>query len=164
MIKILLLCGDNNRAKSYASVLKKITQCSVLGLLYGIKKDANKLFTKINIDTDSKNYLDSINVNVPSFGKDIESIFIENNWEYTITEEREVNKEEILNEIKIRDCDYVVSVCSCVTKCKFSTNVFCCDFWKCDYFGVCCDIKFASSLVCSNVLSICNSNLFRSSS
>ena len=108
MIKILLLCGDNNRAKSYASVLKKITQCSVLGLLYGIKKDANKLFTKINIDTDSKNYLDSINVNVPSFGKDIESIFIENNWEYTITEEREVNKEEILNEIKIRDCDYVV--------------------------------------------------------
>ena len=108
MIKILLLCGDNNRAKSYASILKKSTKCIVTGVLYGMKKDVNRLSAKINIDSDTKDYLDSINVNLPSLDKDIESIFIDNNWQYIVTEEREVNKEEIITEIKERDCDYVV--------------------------------------------------------
>jgi methionyl-tRNA formyltransferase len=108
MIKILLLCGDNNRAKSYASILKKSPKYSVTGLLYGITKDVNKLTSKINIDTDTKDYLDSINVNVPSLDKDIESLFIDNNWQYTITKEREVNGEEIITKIKNIDCDYVV--------------------------------------------------------
>jgi methionyl-tRNA formyltransferase len=108
MIKILLLCGDNNRAKSYASILKKSSKYSVTGLLYGITKDVNKLTSKIIIDTDTKDYLDSINVNVPSLDKDIESLFIDNNWQYIITKEREVNSEEIRTKIKNIDCDYVV--------------------------------------------------------
>ena len=58
MIKILLLCGDNNRAKSYASILKKSPKYSVTGLLYGITKDVNKLRVskkqkqKKNVDPD----------------------------------------------------------------------------------------------------------------
>lgn len=108
MFKILLLCGDNNRAKSYASILKKSTKCNVNGLLYGIKKDNNKLTPKVNIDTDTKEYLDSINVNIPSLDKDIESIFIDNNWEYILTEEKEVNSLEIITKIKNIDCDYLV--------------------------------------------------------
>ena len=108
MIKILLLCGDNIRAKSYASIFKKRNKCSVTGLLYGIKKDINKSTTKINIDTDTKEYLDSINVDIPSLNKDIESIFTDNNWHYILTEEREVNSLEIITKIKSTDCDYVV--------------------------------------------------------
>jgi methionyl-tRNA formyltransferase len=108
MIKILLLCGDNNRAKSYASILKKSPKYIVTGLLYGMTKDDNKLTSKISIDTDTKDYLDSINVNVPSLDKDIESLFKDNNWRYIITKEREVNSEEIRTKIKNIDCDYVV--------------------------------------------------------
>ena len=108
MIKILLLCGDNNRAKSYASILKKSSKYSVIGLLYGIRKDVNILTSKINIDSNTKDYLDFINVNIPSLDKDIETLFINNNWQYTITKEREVNGEEIKKKIKNIDCDYVV--------------------------------------------------------
>jgi len=38
MVKLLLLCGDTNRARSYASVLKKSTECNIIGLLYGIEQ------------------------------------------------------------------------------------------------------------------------------
>ena len=108
MIEILLLCGDNNRAKSYASILNSSTKFSVTGLLYGVAEDVNMLTTKVNIDTDTIDYLNHLNVNVPSLDKDIESIFIDNNWQYTKTNEREVNSEEIIAKIGNIECDYVV--------------------------------------------------------
>ena len=108
MIRVLLLCGENNRAKFYASILKKNENCIVTGLLYGISKRSNKLTSNVNIDLNTKNYLNYLNVNIPSLDKDIESIFIDNNWQYILTQEREVNKEEIITEIKESDCDYVV--------------------------------------------------------
>ena len=49
MIKLLLLCGDTNRAKSYASILKKHLKCNITGLLYGIEKEkiTKNIFKKL---------------------------------------------------------------------------------------------------------------------
>lgn len=108
MVKILLLCGDNNRAKSYASILKNSSKYIVTGLIYGMKKGDKKLVPKIKIDPETKDYLDFLNINIPSLNTDIESLLAENNWDYTISEERDVNSKEILNKIKNIDCDYIV--------------------------------------------------------
>ena len=107
MIKLLLLCGDTNRAKSYASVLNKNTACNIEGLLYGIKKDA-QIKPNINIDAHTKEYLNSIDVEIPTLNKGIESIFKDNKWEYSTLEERNVNHEKIINKVKYINCDYII--------------------------------------------------------
>lgn len=107
MVKLLLLCGDTNRARSYASVLKKSTECNIIGLLYGIEQKKEVKETII-IDLKTKKYLKSIEVEVPELNKDIESIFKDNQWGYSLFKEKNVNDLEIINKIKSMDCDFVV--------------------------------------------------------
>jgi methionyl-tRNA formyltransferase len=108
MVKLLLLCGDTNRARSYASVLKENSKCSIEGLLYGVKKKNNRTIATIDIDTYTKEYLNSIEVKIPSLNKDVESIFMDNCWEYSLMEERNVNHEKIIDKVKSINCDYVI--------------------------------------------------------
>lgn len=108
MVKLLLLCGDTNRARSYAFILKKHKKCNVTGLLYGIEKATNINKKALNIDIDTNEYLKSIEVAVPELNKDIESTFIDNQWKYSLVEERNVNHEEIIEKVKSVDCDFVV--------------------------------------------------------
>lgn len=88
MVKLLLLCGDTNRARSYASILKKHIKCNITGLLYGIEKVKNINKTTLNIDLNTEKYLKSIEVSVPELNKDIESMFIDNQWEYFLVKQR----------------------------------------------------------------------------
>lgn len=108
MNRILLLCGDTNRARSYASVLKNMKATNVVGLLYGIDKSKTKIKDVKNLDIDTKDYLNSIDVEIPILNKDVESIFIDNKWKYSSIEEQNVNHEKVINAIEAADCDYVV--------------------------------------------------------
>ena len=108
MIKLLLLCGDTNRAKSYASILKKHLKCNITGLLYGIEKEKITKNIFLKIDKNTQEYFNSEGLETPELNKDIETIFKENQWNYSIVEERNVNHVEIINKINSIESDFVI--------------------------------------------------------
>lgn len=108
MVKLLLLCGDTNRSKFYASILKKQTKCNITGLLYGIEKQKKAKHTFLNIDKNTQEYFNFVGLKVPDLNKDIETFFKENKWKYSMVEERNVNHEIILDKINSIDYDFVV--------------------------------------------------------
>lgn len=106
-MKILLLCGNTNRAKSYASILSSITDAKFEGLIYGVGKERRSNDT-IKIDNYTIDYLNKISCNIPSLELDIRDAFDNNKWTYKVSSEKDVNSQLILDKIKDVDADIVV--------------------------------------------------------
>lgn len=106
-VKILLLCGNTNRAKSYVSILSSIKDAKFEGLIYGIEeREKNK--EKIIIDDSTKSYLNNINCTIPNLNIDIRNAFDSNKWKYKVSSEKDVNSQLILDKIKDVEADIVI--------------------------------------------------------
>lgn len=103
-----MLCGNTNRAKSYASALKTLSDYEIEGLVYGVDRGSLDKSDCVTIDDNSARYLGQMNVYIPKLGKHIIELFEEYNWDYRVVKEHNVNSSTVLSEIARRSYDYII--------------------------------------------------------
>ncbi|WP_340153099.1 hypothetical protein [uncultured Marivirga sp.] len=106
-MKILLLCGNTNRAKSYVDVLSKLDFVE-LSCLYYYNKESFEKNNQIQIDEASSSYLNHLNVITPNLSESLVEKLSALKLDYDSVEEYNVNAPFILNKIKDVKPDYVV--------------------------------------------------------
>ena len=88
-IKLLLLAGDTLRARSYAQILSKnYSSFSIEGYFYG----SNKKVPHINsLSKTEETYYKKHDLFVPNFNESIKTTFNNNGWDFSLTDNEDVN-------------------------------------------------------------------------
>ena len=106
-MKILLLAGNTTRARAYAQVLanSNFKNLEVQGLLYG---PFEKLSSVPTMNKETEDYFIKNNIFIPNYQEPLEETFDKSLGKVFRIENRDVNSEDVLNEIERLDCDLVV--------------------------------------------------------
>ena len=105
-IKLLLLAGDTFRARSYAQILaENSTSFSVEGYFYGSNKKVPHIESLSKIE---EAYYKENDLFVPDFNQSVKITFEKNGWDFTLTDNEDVNSSEVISKVTQISPDIVV--------------------------------------------------------
>ena len=105
-IKILLLAGNNSRARSYAQILAlNGTNFEVEGLFFGfgVKKYAEPMLDEI-----TSAFLNDNNLFTPNMAETLDETFNKKDWPFVHVETFDANSKDVLDLVASSKCDLVV--------------------------------------------------------
>lgn len=106
--KLLILAGNTFRARAYIQAIEnsKIKlELEITVILYG---SVSKKLQNIKINTETSQYLKNNKIFKPNLNLDLVTFLENNNWNYKIISENNVNSETIINSIQKQNPDLIV--------------------------------------------------------